>query len=150
MLCKRQRLAPMPTGSSTVGCPRAEAARPQARHSRNFVSSGVPVLRTEAAEAAVISSASGRAWAMMGLGTGGQQQIGAVVGGDQIGNAVDQGTAARRVSSRVTSGMMGIPPNGGGQMAARMDFMAPLRSRENTRMPASTEPPTVDTRKGTT
>ena len=67
MLCKRQRLAPIPTGSSTVGCPRAEAARPQARHSRIFSSSGVPVLRTEAADAAVISSASGRAWAMMGL-----------------------------------------------------------------------------------
>lgn len=86
-----------------------------------------------------------------GAGAHRQHQVGAVVGGDDVGDAVDQGTRARHP---VKDGKIqhGKPPESSSQCCkeACMVRRAPLFFRAPTSTPAMMDPPTVDTRKGTT
>ena len=62
----RRRVAPAPTGSSTMGRPSSDALRPALTMAASQVSVSVPMLSTRAPARATISSTSLSAWAITG------------------------------------------------------------------------------------
>ena len=106
---------------------------------------------TVASLTAEMASISSGAWAIMGLAPTARARLAQSLAVTILLTQWIRGRWRRTLSRRVKSSMEG-PFLSWDQCsnAARMDLRAPLFWRVNTRMPARMEPPTVETRKGTT